>query len=299
VRRNPGGSAGGYDGYVETYESLLRAAAARLQAAGIEDARLEAEVLLRHAAGIDRAHLLARLRDPAPSSLERRLRPLVQRRLAREPLAYVTGRREFFGLEMECSPGALVPRQETETLVELALHHARSLSASPLVLDVGTGSGAIAVALAVNLPSARVVAVDCAPAALQVARRNAERHGVVHRVRLVQADLLAPFNGRFDLIVANLPYVKERDWGQLAPEIRDFEPRSALVAGPRGTEIIERLLRQGPPRLNRPGALLAEIGWDQGARLRRVAEGAFPRATVEVRQDLAGLDRVLLVLVPA
>lgn len=254
-------------------------------------------MLLRHAAGVDRAHLLARLRDPAPPSIEERLRPLVQRRLAREPLAYVTGRREFFGLEMECSPGALIPRQETETLVELALHHARSLSPSPLVLDVGTGSGAIAVALAVNLPSARVVAVDCAPAALQLAKRNAERHGVVHRIRLVRADLLAPFNGRFDLIVANLPYVKEGDWGQLAPEIRDYEPRSALVAGPLGTEIIERLLAQAPPRLKRPGVLLTELGWDQGPRLRQVAEGAFPRATVEVRQDLAGLDRVLLVLV--
>lgn len=284
---------------MKTYESLLRAAASQLRAAGIEDPALEAEVLLRHAAGLHRAHLLARFRDPVAADVEERFRLLVRRRLAREPLAYVIGRREFFGLDLECSPEALIPRQETETLVELALHQARSLSPSPLLLDVGTGTGAIAVALAVHLPAAQIVAVDCARSALRLAQRNADRHGVRGRIALIEADLLAPLKGYFDLIVANLPYVKAADWAQLAPEIRDHEPRSALVGGTAGTEVIERFLAQAPSRLRRPGSLLAEIGWDQATRLRRAAEDAFPGAVVAVRQDLAGLDRVLLVALPA
>ncbi len=278
---------------METYGSLLHRAAAQLEQAGVEDAGLEAEVLLREAAGLDRAHLLADLADAAPAVVSDRLEPLLRRRLAREPLAYITGHREFFDLDLLCSPEALIPRPETELLVELALQRAARLASPPLVVDAGTGNGAIAVAMAVNLPGARVLAVDLSRPALCLARRNAHRHHVAGRVRCLQCDLLAPLRGKFDLVLANLPYVKEDDWPSLAPEIREHEPRPALVAGPAGTEVIERLLGQARRVLARPGTLLAEIGWDEGERLRAAARAAFPGASVSVHQDLAGLDRVL------
>lgn len=278
---------------METYGSLLHEVAARLEQAGIEDARLEAEVLLREAGGLDRSHLLAHLADAPPAGIHDRLAPLLRRRLAREPLAYVTGHREFFGLDLECSPAALVPRPETELLVELALERSRRLRSTPLVLDAGTGNGAIAVAVAVHLPVARVVAVDLSRAALCLARRNAERHRVERRIEFVQCDLLAPFRGRFHLVLANLPYVKEPDWPALAPETREHEPRSALVAGPAGTEVIERLLQQAPRVLGRHAVLLAEIGWDEGQPLQAAAGKLFKDASVRVHRDLAGLDRVL------
>lgn len=278
---------------METYGRLLHAAATRLERACVEDASLEAEVLLREAARLDRAHLLARLAEAPPDAIGDFLDSLLRRRLAGEPLAYITGHREFFGLDLECSPEALIPRPETELLVELALERSIPLSSSPRILDAGTGNGAISVAIAVNLPGARLVAVDLSRGALRLARRNAERQGVAERVNLVQCDLLAPLRGSFDLILANLPYVKQSDWPSLAREIREHEPRAALVAGAAGTEVIERLLQQAPPALARPGAFLAEIGWDEGEEVQAAARSAFPNASVRVHRDLAGLDRVL------
>jgi len=283
-----------------TLAQALHRAEELLRAEGIEDAWLEAEVLLRHALGLDRHVLFARLHEPIAPNQQAAYQALVERRLAHEPTAYILGRREFYGLELECTPAALVPRPETELLVEEALRIAGSRVKGQEtweIVDVGTGNGAIAVALAVNLPSARITAIDVAAEALALARRNAARHGVAQRISFVQGDLLFPLVAPVDLIVADLPYVRSGDWETLPPEIRDHEPRQALDGGPEGTAVLERLLRQAPSYLRRPGWLLAEIGDDQAARLGEVAAASFPGGRIEIKQDLAGLDRLLVVSV--
>lgn len=281
-----------------TLEEALRAAQADLAAAGIEDAWLEAEVLLRHALGLDRARLLSRLREELSPTEHAPFRSLVGRRLAHEPTAYIVGHREFYGLELETTPAALIPRAETELLVEevLSVLTAGGKRAEPwLVADVGTGNGAVAVALATHLPAATVHAVEVSAEALALARRNADRHGVTERIHFHRGDLLDPLPEPVDAIAANLPYVRSADWEALPPEIRDHEPRAALDGGPTGLREVERLLRQAPDFLRPGGVLAAEIGWDQGPQASAIARLCFPRAIVGVKRDLAGLDRVLLV----
>ena len=283
-----------------TLAQALHRAEELLRAGGIEDAWLEAEVLLRHALGLDRHALFARLHEPIAPDQQAAYHALVERRLAHEPTAYILGRREFYGLELECTPAALVPRPETELLVEEALRIAGSGvkgQGTWEIVDVGTGNGAIAIALAVNLPSACIVAIDVSGEALALGRRNAARHGVAQRISFVQGDLLSPLVAPVDLIVADLPYVPSGDWEALPLEIRDHEPRQALDGGPEGTAVLERLLRQAPSYLRLPGWLLAEIGDDQAARLGEVAAASFPDGRIEVKQDLAGLDRLLVVRV--
>jgi release factor glutamine methyltransferase len=279
-----------------TAAQALLDARRRLNVAGIEDAALEAEVLLRHVLGLDRAHLFARIDDAFDDDALLAFQRLVERRVAHEPTAYLVGHREFFGLDFETTPDALIPRPETELLVEEA--HRLAPSAPLVVADVGTGCGAIAVALATHLPQAIVYAIDDSPSALALAARNAARFRVSERVRLLQGDLLDPLPEPVDLIVANLPYVKTADWEALPPEIRDHEPRAALDAGPTGTEALERLLCAAPSHLRPAGRLLAEIAWDEGERLLDVARACFPEARVDVKKDLAGLDRVIRIEAP-
>jgi release factor glutamine methyltransferase len=281
---------------MHTAGELAHAAAQRLAAAGIEDARLEADVLLAQALGADRAHVLAALHDPVREDAAQAFEALIERRLRHEPLAYIAGRREFYGLEIMCAPGALIPRPETEMLVEIALAEIRARGAALRIADVGTGSGAIAVAIAVSAPGGRVLAIDASETALAVAARNARRHGAEARVTLRVGDLLGG-QGEFDVIVANLPYVSEADWREMPPEIRDHEPREALTSGPLGTEAVAALLAQAPAHLAAGGVLAAEIGDRQGAALLAVASRAFPEADRCVMKDLAGLDRVLVVRV--
>lgn len=273
---------------------LIHEAASRLEAAAIDDARLEAEVLLAHLLGCDRAHLLARFGDAVAADAVTRFEALLARRLAHEPLAYIVGHREFYGIEIACQPGALIPRPETEMLVALTLDEVHRRGDALRVVDVGTGTGAIAVAIAANAPGVRVTAIDSSADALAVARRNVERAGLAGRIELCAGDLLEG-RGAFDVIVANLPYVSAAEWQSLAPEIRQHEPRGALVSGDGGTEAIERLLRQAPSHLAPGGLFAAEIGAPQGVRLLAVAHGCFPDAEVCVMKDLAGLDRVLVV----
>lgn len=273
---------------------LMHYAAAKLEAASIDDARLEADVLLAHVFGIDRAHLLARMDYAVDEDAGWRFDALLTRRLGHEPLAYIVGHREFYGIDIECGLGALIPRPETEMLVEIALGEARQRGAGLRIVDVGTGSGAIAVAIAANVPGARVTAIDASDAALAVARRNVERAGVADRVDLCVGDLLAG-QGAFDLVVANLPYVSEDDWQALAPEIREHEPREALVGGVRGTEAVERLLTQTAAHLAPGGLFAAEIGATQSTRLLADARECFLDARACVMKDLAGLDRVLVI----
>ena len=289
-----------------TLAKALQSAATRLRAVGIDDAQLEAELLLRHALGVSREQLFVRLQERMPAGIVEHYDALLTRRLAREPSAYITGHREFYGLDFACSSDALVPRPETELLVETAIAWARrraegnapaplTYDSRPLVADIGTGCGAIAVALAVHLPGARIVASDTSPPALRLARRNAEAHGVADRIDFVQMSLLSGLRGRFGLIVANLPYIRSRTYSKLPPEIREHEPPSALRAGRRGTALIEALLPQAASRLRPGGLLLAEHAWNQGGRLRDAACESFPMAAISTRRDLAGRERMLVV----
>lgn len=284
-----------------TLEEALRAARAELTAAGIEDAWLEAEVLLRHALGLDRAHLLARLQEPLSQAAHASYQSLLRRRLAREPTAYIVGRREFYGLDLKVTPAALIPRPETELLVDVVLSALKAEDGPQerrLIADVGTGCGAVAVALAEHLPAAVLHAIDVSDQALTLARRNAKRHGVDERIRFHRGDLLGPLPEPVDAIAANLPYVESAAWETLPPEIREHEPRAALDGGPTGLREIERLLRQAPDHLRAGGLLAVEIGWDQGERAVSMARERVPKAEVTVKQDLAGLDRILVAHVP-
>jgi len=265
--------------------------AARALAASSPTARLDAEVLLAHTQGWSRARLLAEGAAPLEPELGRAFAALVARRAELEPVAYLVGAREFYGLALEVTPDVLVPRPETELLVEAALERARGRGALRIA-DIGTGSGAIAVALAHCLPQALVDAVDLSPAALAVAGRNAARHGLAARVRLLQGDLLAPLGQPVDLLVSNPPYtvLAEIDEG-----VRRHEPRLALDGGPDGLAIYRRLLAAAPPLVYPGGAVLLEIGATQGPAVAALARRLFPAAQIRVEQDLAGLDRVVTI----
>jgi release factor glutamine methyltransferase len=258
---------------------------------------IEAEMLLRECLSLDRTRLYARLGEELSTEQEQAYRGLIVRRMMYEPTAYIVGHKEFFGLDFEVSPAAIIPRPETETLVEIAVDFLRRHSdRADEIVDVGTGSGVIAVSIAHAIPEARVVAVDVSADALDLARRNAERHRVQKRIRFVQGDMLAPLDGSgFRVIAANLPYVRTSDWEQLPKEIREREPRAGLDGGPDGLQAVTRLLEQAPEHLAPDGILLAEIGDDQGWAAADMAREAFPNGCIEVRRDLSGRDRVLTV----
>jgi release factor glutamine methyltransferase len=281
-----------------TSAETLAAGRRRLAEAGIEDAALEAELLLRQALGLTRERLLARLRDDVPPEGAAAYESLLARRIGHEPSAYITGRREFYGRDFEVTPEVLIPRPETELLVETAVELATPRSRirrGAILADVGTGSAVLAVTLALCLPRAEVYAIDVSREALEVASRNVCRHGVDQRVHLLRGDLLTPLPEYVDVIVANLPYVKSGDWSALPPEVRDHEPRLALDGGPDGLDVVRRLLAQSPHYLRPRGALCLEIGADQGQATARLAADSFPTAAIEVRRDLAARERVLVV----
>jgi release factor glutamine methyltransferase len=264
----------------------------RLMASGLApaDAALDAEVLARHALGWDRATLLTRGADPPPRSFIEEFTAAVARRAAREPVAYITGHREFWGLDFEVTPDVLIPRPETELVVEAALA-LRERMRRGRILDVGTGSGCLAVALAAELPGARVAASDTSRAALALARRNAERHGVAARVSFLLADLLTGIRGPVDLLVSNPPYIP-RD-ADLPPEVAKFEPSAALFAGPDGLDALRRLIADAPPVLAPGGTFIVEFGFGQADSVRSMAHAAGWRH-VEVRSDLQDIPRVAL-----
>jgi release factor glutamine methyltransferase len=269
-----------------TVAEALEAAADALAAAGVDSPRLDAELLLAEATGRARARLAA---DP-PAGVEaaaaRRFGAMVRRRVAREPVAYILGRRGFRRIELAVDRRVLIPRPETELLVEVALDlRPRS------VLDVGTGSGAVALAVADELTEAEVTATDPSLDALAVAKANRDRLGVADRVRLEHATL--PDAIDFDLLVANLPYVSEREWEGLAPEITRFEPREALVAGPTGLEAIDRLLGDVTVAKPRPAVVALEVGAGQAATVMELVRSAGYEQ-VGARPDLAGIDRVVI-----
>jgi release factor glutamine methyltransferase len=254
--------------------------------------------LLQHALGVNRTHLYQRLRDELSPAEEAAYYGLVWRRLCGEPTPYIVGRAGFHDIELAVTPAAAIPRPETELLVEEALALARNrLQDTPTltIVDVGTGCGAIALALAAHLPSAQIIATDISRAALALAQENAERLGLASAVRFLPGDLLTPLEQSVDIVVANLPYVRSDEWDALPVEIRCHEPREALDGGPDGLRVIERLLRQAPPFLRPGAALLLEIGYDQRPPVLTLASEVFPKATIEVKKDLASFDRLVVI----
>jgi release factor glutamine methyltransferase len=284
-----------------TLHSEIAGARRLLEQAGIDpvEAAVDADLLARKVLGWDRARLLASLADAAPPGFNDAYASLIARRQRREPAAYIVGHREFWGRDFEVGPGVLVPRPETEIVVEEALARVAPRASAPqgahrhtlLVADVGTGSGCLAIALALELPAARLVATDTSSIALETARRNAAVHEVGDRIRFVETDLLADVDDRFDLIVSNPPYVPAVVLDQLPPEVRDYEPGEALRGGDDGLDVIRRLLLQCESRLRPDGLLVFEFGFGQEAGV-GAAVAARPAFQLEaVRRDLQGIPR--------
>jgi release factor glutamine methyltransferase len=271
----------------------MQAAVDAIAAAGSETARLDAELLLAEATGWDRAQIAAEPEMRLPVGASREFAEMVRRRIRREPIAYILGRKGFRRIEVAVDRRVLIPRPETELLVEIAVE-LRTRAA----LDVGTGSGAIALAIADELPDAELTAIDVSIDPLRVAQSNVDRLGFGERVAVVERGVrsLPPSNpdGRpFDLLLANLPYVSDGEWETLSPEIHDYEPRDALVAGPSGLEAIQALSGQLATLDDRPPAVALEVGEGQAAMvIELVREAGYQE--VEARRDLAGIERVVI-----
>lgn len=265
-------------------------------ARGFASPRLDAEILISRALGLERIDLYVRFEQPLNEGELAAVRALIERRRTHEPVAYILGEREFYGRAFAVDRRVLVPRPETEHVVEAALGCLPSPAegASPRVLDVGTGSGAIAVTLAAERRDLIVDAVDLSADAAEVARTNAERHGVGGRVNVLLGSIYSPVEGRrYTLIVSNPPYIPSAEVDLLMPDVRKHEPRLALDGGPNGEQVLAPLVRGARARLEPGGALIVEIAHDQAARARELArEAGFER--VEVRRDLAGIERVLV-----
>lgn len=282
---------------VKVREALARAGR-YLKEKGVDSPFLDAEVILAHVLGLDRAGLYRQAERTLTGMEEEVFSSLIFRRGRREPVAYLTGCKEFMGLMLYVDRSVLIPRPETELLVETALALLSGEKNRPLlIVEVGTGSGAIAVSLAVLFPSARVYATDCSAPALAVARRNAIAHGVGERVMLYTGDLLEPLDcpglaGRVDLVAANLPYIASGDLPGLAPEVSIFEPQVALDGGTDGLARIRRLVPAAPALLKPGGWLLLEIGEGQGEAVAALMPG--PAWEVKVQKDLAGRDRLVV-----
>ena len=305
-----------------TLQSEIAGARRTLEHAGIDplEAAVDADLLARAVLGWERAQLLASLADAAPPPFHAAYDTLIARRVRREPAAYIVGSREFWGRDFQVGPGVLVPRPETELIIEEALaglpRHGRSAAPdetlgpasseggvrasarnlsgraqSPQIADAGTGSGCLAVTLALELPRARLVATDTSRAALALAKRNAARHEAADRIDFVETNVLAEVDARFDLIVSNPPYVPASDMPGLPPEVRDYEPREALFGGADGLDIIRELLLQAESRLKDDGLLIFEFGFGQQAAVTR-AIAARPALRLQaIRRDLQGIPR--------
>jgi release factor glutamine methyltransferase len=281
-----------------TIAEAIANAASRLAARRIENARLDAEVLLCFVLDRDRAWLVAHFRDDLDERYRRYYDQLLTRRAVREPLQYIIGRQEFWGLAFTVTPDVLIPRPETELVVASALELLDGRP-SPVIADLCTGSGCIAVSLAKALSGARIFAADRSAEALAVARTNAGRHAVADRIRFLEGDLFDPLAGAgiagtVDAVTANPPYVTTGEFASLQPEVRDFEPEIALVAGPAGTEVAERIIRAAPEYLTAGGQLVLEMGAGQAAALRSSVERTGAYASVRVLKDLAGIERVIV-----
>jgi len=275
-----------------TRAEALRAAIARLRTAGIEDAKEDARRLLEQASGLSQAGLIAGLNDPLAPGEADRFEGLVARRAGREPLSHMLGQVGFWTLELAVSADVLTPRPDTETVVEAALDALPDRHAPLRLLDIGTGSGAIALALLSECPNARAAATDLSKAALETARANAQRCGLIDRFDSVRTRWADGIEGQFDLVVSNPPYIASAVIETLEPEVRRFEPRLALDGGGDGLAAYPHLFAEARRLLKPGGAAVFEIGFDQGEAALALAQAAGGRA--ELRQDLAGRDRAVV-----
>jgi release factor glutamine methyltransferase len=278
----------------KTIREALKQATEALHNAGLEQAHLDATALLSHLLGVDRTFLIAHPEHELSDDQLVALQRLAARRRSREPLQYIVGFQEFFKLRFEVSPGVLIPRPETELIVEAALEVAAQQS-SVSILDVGTGSGCLVVSLLHEQRQARAMATDISESALKLAARNSQRHQVRGRLTLVQADGLSALarEARFSIIVSNPPYVPAGDFETLPPEVRDHEPVTALVSGADGLDHIRALLRDAPPIVQKSGYLIFEIGFGQQAAVEKAIDRAEWRL-VEIRKDLQGIPRTVV-----
>jgi release factor glutamine methyltransferase len=275
-----------------TVADAVQAAAARLaEGPHKERARLDAETLLMHLLEANRAWLVTHGDDGVGEKSASRYAELVERRYRGEPIQYITGETEFYGLPFRVTPDVLIPRPETEHLVEQTIALAREFT-EPRIVDVGAGSGAIAVALAVHLAGARITTIDVSAQALAIARENAARNAVSEQLRFLQGDLLGPAAGeQFDLVVSNPPYVPERDRESLSVEVREHEPAQALFAGEDGLDVYRRLIPAGYAALAPGGYMLLEIGYGQAEGVRALLSGSGFKG-IDFLPDLQGIARV-------
>jgi release factor glutamine methyltransferase len=277
----------------------LQQSAYLLNNSGVADSRLEARMLLGHATNLSAVQIFAEPEQILSREEEDNLIKLIERRLKHEPAAYILKQKEFYGLDFYVDPRVLIPRPETEILVDAALDFANSRSrylTRPLLLaDIGTGCGAIAISLALNLPGCKVYATDLSPAALEVAGLNCRRREVTEQVSLLPGDLLKPLPEPVDLIVANLPYIKKSDLSALIPEICEFEPKMALDGGESGLDCIERLLQQINDKMNTGGCLILEIGNGQEEAMRRLIHSYIKSTNFRFVTDLSGIKRTIII----
>lgn len=267
---------------------------ARVRLRGSPTPHVDARLLLQHVLRVARSYLAAHPEQPLTDVQVEQFRDFVGRAEKSEPIPYIIGETVFYGLEFLVTPDVLIPRPETEHLVQTARDWAVGHSVQRIV-DVGTGSGCIAVALARHLPTVEVLALDVSSAALDVARRNVQRHGLEKRVRLLHSALLEKVAQGVDLIAANLPYVSDTEWTVLDDGVKWYEPAGALRGGPDGLDIIRRLLQQARPLLRPSGAIFLEIGWRQGKSAVQLAQTYYPTARVTLKQDYAGHDRLVII----
>ena len=278
-----------------TIADLINEAGQALARAGVPEARREAASLIEHVTGRNRTFLLTHPETTIARAKAQRLREMIERRAAGEPLQYITGRQEFYGLDFEVNRDVLIPRPETELLVETAIELLGRASAPARLLDVGTGSGCITIAILHQLREARAMSLDISWRALLVAARNAERHDVGERLALVVSDCFAaldPAEAVFDMIVSNPPYVAEKSLAGLQREVRDYEPRVALTPGGDGLSIIRRLLKDSTLFLPPGGHLLMEIGFDQHEAINRLVDRDVWEL-LDIHKDLQGIPRTV------
>lgn len=279
-----------------TTRRLLRWTGDYLKSKGVDSPRLAAEMLLAHVLHADRIKLYTDADRPANDAERMVYRELVQRAAEHEPVQYLVGKAYFFALDFQVSPAVLIPRPSTETLVEHVIQHARRSPgfADPVIADIGTGSGAIAVALAKNLPDAHVLATDISGAALEVARANARRHGVADRIDFREGSLFEPLSGRYHFICANPPYISDAEWEQVAPNVRDYEPTAALRAGADGLDLMRPLIAGAGDYLEHPGQLVLEFAASQKQAVLELAKLTAGLADPHVLPDAEGHPRVLV-----
>lgn len=282
-----------------TIGKILKWTEGYFQRAGLDSPRLDAEVLLSHVLKKERIFLYVHFDQPMEAAELAAYRDCIRRRVQRQPVAYITGRKEFMGLEFKVTPAVLIPRPDTEILVEAVLQRLRAgaEAAGSRIADIGTGSGAICLSLLNYLPQLRAAAVDISSEALAVAEENARILGLSDRLELCQGDMLAPLQadcGQLAAIVSNPPYIPRGDIGGLEPDVRDFEPLGALDGGVDGMDFYRRLLTEGAPLLQPEGFLAMETGISQAGQVKRLAEALPQWGRCEIIRDLAGIERVVV-----